>query len=38
LRIASANNYPVYDTIYAVLARRNACGVLSKDSRLAKLL
>ena len=38
LSLASANNHPVYDMIYAVLARRNACGVLSKDSRLAKLL
>ena len=38
LSLASANNHPVYNMIYAVLARRNACGVLSKDSRLAKLL
>ena len=38
LSLASTYNYPVYDMIYAVLARRNACGVLSKDSRLAKLL
>ena len=38
LSLASANNHPVYDMIYAVLARRNACGILSKDSRLAKLL
>ena len=37
LSLASANNHPVYGMIYAVLARRNACGVLSKDSRLAKL-
>ena len=38
LSLASANNHPVYDMIYAVLARRNACGILSKDSRLAKSL
>ena len=38
LSLASAYNHLVYDMIYAVLARRNACGVLSKDSRLAKLL
>ena len=38
LSLASTHNHPVYDMIYAVLARRNACGVLSKDSRLAKLL
>ena len=38
LSLASANNHPVYDMIYAVLARRNACGVLSKDSKLAKFL
>ena len=36
LSLASANNHPVYDMIYAVLARRNACGILSKDSRRAK--
>ena len=38
LSLASTHNHPVYDMIYAVLARRNACGVLSKDSKLAKLL
>jgi len=38
LSLASACNHPVYDMIYAVLARRNACGVLSKDSGLTKLL
>jgi predicted nucleic acid-binding protein len=38
LSLASANNHPVYDIIHVVLARRNACGVLTKDSRLAKLL
>ena len=38
LSLASAYNHPVYNMIYAVLARRNTCGVLSKDSRLAKLL
>ena len=38
LSLATTYNHPVYDMIYAVLARRNACGVLSKDSRLAKLL
>jgi predicted nucleic acid-binding protein len=38
LSLASTYNHPVYDMIYAVLARRNACGMLSKDSRLAKLL
>jgi predicted nucleic acid-binding protein len=38
LSLAPAKNHPVYDMIYAVLARRNACGVLSKDSRLAKFL
>ena len=38
LSLASTYNHPVYDMIYAALARRNACGVLSKDSRLAELL
>jgi predicted nucleic acid-binding protein len=38
LSLASTYNHPVYDMIYAVLARRNACGVLSKDSKLAELL
>ena len=38
LSLASSHNHPVYDTIYAVLARRNACGVLSRDNRLAGLL
>ena len=38
LSLAAANNHPVHDMIYTVLARRNACGMLSKDSRLAKLL
>jgi len=38
LSLASACNHPVYDMIYVVLARRNACGVLSKDSGLTKLL
>ena len=38
LSLASTHNHPVYDMIYAVLARRNACGVLSRDSRLAELL
>ena len=38
LSLATTYNHPVYDMIYAVLARRNACGVLSKDSTLAKLL
>lgn len=37
LSLATACNYPVYDMICAVLARRNASGVLSKDSRLANL-
>jgi predicted nucleic acid-binding protein len=38
LNLASSHNHPVYDMIYAVLARRNACGVLSRDNRLAGLL
>ena len=38
LSLACINNHPVYDMIYAVLARRNACGVLSRDNRLAGLL
>ena len=38
LSLASSHNHPVYDMIYAVLARRNACGVLSRDNRFAGLL
>jgi predicted nucleic acid-binding protein len=30
--------HPVYDLIYAVLARRNGCALLTMDSRLKVLL
>jgi len=31
---AVKHNHPVYDMIYLVLARRNACGILTMDQRL----
>ncbi|MBO0615116.1 type II toxin-antitoxin system VapC family toxin [Thiothrix fructosivorans] len=37
LSLASLHNHPVYDMLYIVLARRHACGLLTKDKRLANL-
>lgn len=38
LHQAVAHSHPVYDLLYAVLARRTAAAVLTRDSRLAVLL
>jgi predicted nucleic acid-binding protein len=35
---AVRHRHPVYDLIYAVLARRTGCAVLTMDSRLVALL
>ena len=35
---AIRNGHPVYDLLYAILARRNAAAVLTMDRRLAGLL
>jgi predicted nucleic acid-binding protein len=35
---ASRHGHPVYDLLYAVLARREGCRVLTFDRRLASLL
>ena len=35
---ASAHNHPVYDALYAVLARRSGATVCTFDRRLTKLL
>ena len=35
---ASQFNHPVYDLLYAVLARRYGCGMLTADKRLGLLL
>lgn len=37
LSLAYQSNHPVYDALYAVLARRHACGVITRDRRLAAL-
>jgi predicted nucleic acid-binding protein len=38
LSSASRYNHPVYDLLYAVLARRYGCSILSMDKRLIVLL
>ena len=38
ISVAARHNHPVYDTLYAVLARRNSCPVLTMDKRLMSLL
>jgi predicted nucleic acid-binding protein len=38
LALAVRYDHPVYDALYAVLARRLACPVLTRDRRLALLL
>ena len=38
LAAACRYRHPVYDLLYAVLARRHGCGVLSLDRRLGALL
>lgn len=35
---AATSNHPVYDLLYATLARRFGCTVITMDRRLAKLL
>lgn len=35
---AARHGHPVYELIYAVLARRHGCSVLTRDQRLAGLL
>ncbi len=38
LAAACRHGQPVYDVLYAVLARRHACSVLTRDGRLIALL
>lgn len=38
LAAACQQGHPVYDLLYAVLARRHACAVLTLDRKLATLL
>lgn len=38
LAAAISTNHPVYDLLYASLARRHGCTVVTLDGRLAKLL
>lgn len=38
LAVAIQHDHPVYDVLYAILARRNAAAVLTMDRRLADLL
>lgn len=38
LAFSVQHDHPVYDGLYAVLARRHAAGVITRDQRLAKLL
>jgi predicted nucleic acid-binding protein len=38
LAAAISTNHPVYDLLYASLARRHGCTVVTMDGRLAKLL
>jgi predicted nucleic acid-binding protein len=38
LATAARHRHPVYDLLYAVLARRHGCGVLTADRRMAALL
>ena len=35
---AARHGHPVYDLLYAILARRHGCAVLTRDVRLASLL
>jgi predicted nucleic acid-binding protein len=35
---AAHHGHPVYDLLYAILARRHGCSVLTRDERLANLL
>lgn len=35
---AARHGHPVYDLLYAILARRHGCSVLTQDERLASLL
>lgn len=37
LAAAAKHRHPVYDLLYAVLARRHGCGVVTADRRLAGL-
>lgn len=37
LAAAARHRHPVYDLLYAVLARRHGCGLLTVDRRLAGL-
>ncbi len=37
LAVAHAYGHPVYDTLYAVLARRNSAVLVTKDKRLREL-
>jgi predicted nucleic acid-binding protein len=38
LATSSRYSHPVYDSLYAVLARRNSCPILTLDRRLVALL
>lgn len=38
LALAAQQTHPVYDAMYAVLARRHVCSVATQDRRLATLL
>ena len=38
VHLAIAHDHPVYDLLYAVLARRTGAAVLTRDGRLGKLL
>jgi predicted nucleic acid-binding protein len=38
LAAAAKHRHPVYDLLYAVLARRQGCAVLTADRRLASLV
>ncbi len=38
LSAAIRYNHPVYDTLYAILARRHACQVLTVDQKLIALI
>lgn len=37
LSFAAQYDHPVYDSMYAILARRNAGGLITVDDRLKKL-
>lgn len=38
LSVATRYNHPVYDTLYAILARRHGCTVLTVDKKLIALI